>query len=322
MQAWVGIDSILKAIFTNRENTAIMLEIFRQSIIMPIKYVDTTRSAISMFRRLFLGSKTQPIPAPVAEQKDKVVGFQRYFIEQLPALFKTESSPQTREQQVTLCLEILQLFKQTFENVSLTAEIRDVLLFTLLEITSTLLKADNPNQELAKSLASVMVDTLLFTWISSKIMNQEMWTRLQEGLQLLFHRIEPIIQMKLKLIQLSLVIRDFIFPPKKKQIKPAEIGENKNRAHAQSLTPDYRKITPNQREPAISSISWDYQSAFFIWNALLQTLRNTNRIKEAAIFSEAVGCISEIIDLFLDAENKAPYNHVIDSEFYLLHQPI
>lgn len=65
------------------------------------------------------------------------------------------------------------MFKQTFESGNLSTEIRfgetqsqtncrDVLLFTLLEITMALLKPDNPNQDLAKSLAAVMVDTLLY----------------------------------------------------------------------------------------------------------------------------------------------------------------
>jgi hypothetical protein len=60
------------------------------------------------------------------------------------------------------------------------------------------LKPDNPNQELAKSLAAVMVDTLLFTWISAKTSNVKMWARLQEALQSVFHRIEPVMQVKVR----------------------------------------------------------------------------------------------------------------------------
>ena len=41
-----------------------------------------------------------------------------------------------------------------------------------------------------------MVDTLLFTWISAKTTNMKMWARLQEALQSLFHRIEPVNQVR------------------------------------------------------------------------------------------------------------------------------
>jgi hypothetical protein len=119
----------------------------------------------------------------------------------MPNIFKIESKSIPADQQVTIILDIFTLFKQAFEVIdSLAPEIRDALLFTLLEITTATLKPDNPNPELAKSLAGVMVDTLLHTWISAKLTNVNMWARLQEALQFLFHRIEPVVQAKVKCV--------------------------------------------------------------------------------------------------------------------------
>lgn len=209
----------------------------------------------------------------------------------------TESKSFTAEAQVTLCLEILQMFKQTFERSDLlSVEIRyvlfstcflsinfltfrNVLLFTLLAITTTLLKPDNPNQTLAKSLAGVIVDTLLFTWISTKIRDPEMWARLQEGMQSTFHRIEPIHQTKvlllflsshsqMKLIQLALVYKDFLYPQsKKKKVRQPTRSESKKSSSAQ--TPDYRKGVTVEKDSSIASISWDLDSVSFLFHSLL-----------------------------------------------------
>eukprot|EP01114_Cavostelium_apophysatum_P016785 TRINITY_DN4844_c0_g1_i3.p1 TRINITY_DN4844_c0_g1~~TRINITY_DN4844_c0_g1_i3.p1 ORF type:complete len:1456 (+),score=431.48 TRINITY_DN4844_c0_g1_i3:258-4625(+) len=311
---WANIDVIMKTIWCSKENTAIMMELFRQACILPFNYVDTTRVAVHCYRRLFLGTKTEKIPPAIAEQKEKLVGFQKFFVEQLVNVFKTPSNPATIDMHVTLCLEILQLFKQTIEAGSFTSEIRDVLLFTLLEITTTLLKPDTPNQDLAKALASIMVDVLLFTWISSKILNPEMWTRLHESIQSLFHRIEPVVQAKLKLVQLSLIVRGFIFSRPK-----GPKSEESDKLRSQSITPDYRKVDKSESDTAIASLSWDYQTAYFIWSNLLQIFRNVSRIKEPAIFSEAVGAIAEVADIFIEAENKAS-NQLIYDETAL--QPI
>lgn len=70
------------------------------------------------------GSKKDPIPKLISETEN-LLSLQQFFIEQLPNVFITETKPQTAEQQVTLCLEIFQMFKQTFErNEALPTEIR------------------------------------------------------------------------------------------------------------------------------------------------------------------------------------------------------
>lgn len=71
-----------------------------------------------------------------------------------------------------------------------------MLLFTALELTTTLLRPDNPNENLARSLAFVLMDTLLFIWLSSKTTDEAKWKKFRESVQSLFHRMEPVSQVK------------------------------------------------------------------------------------------------------------------------------
>lgn len=40
-----------------------------------------------------------------------------------------------------------------------------------------------------------------------------------------------------------------------------------------------------------------------------------NKIKDPSIYSEAVGCISDVIDIFLYAESKAPQAQLIGKAY-------
>jgi len=42
------------------------------------------------------------------------------------------------------------------------------------------------------------IDTLLYMWISSRIVDPAIWESLQTGYRNLFHRPEPIVQLKVK----------------------------------------------------------------------------------------------------------------------------
>ena len=56
-------------------------------------------------------------------------------------------------------------------------------------------------------------------WIRTKTRKEELWDALQEGIFGLFHFMEPITQCKLKIIQLTWIIRQMMYPvrPQKKK---------------------------------------------------------------------------------------------------------
>ena len=91
------------------------------------------------------------------------------------------------------------------------------MLHTLLNATTEMCK----NNQVPDRVASTTLDTIFFIWIHTKMNTPAMWASLQQGVASLFHFMEPIKQTKLKLIQLTLVIKNMIYPQRKQKKKPA-----------------------------------------------------------------------------------------------------
>lgn len=82
-------------------------------------------------------------------------------------------------------------------------------------------------------------------------------------------------------------------------------------------TIDFKKLNFAKKDNVISSMQWDLESCLFMWNALLRIFTGANRIKDPGIQAEAISVISNIIDIFLHAESKAPFSHLTDRDFFL-----
>jgi hypothetical protein len=89
------------------------------------------------------------------------------------------------------------------------------MLHTLLNAFTDLCKVN----AVPERLSSMALDTIFFIWIHTKRNTQAMWDSLKAGISSIFHFMEPIKQTKLKLIQLTLVIKSLIYPQKKKKEK-------------------------------------------------------------------------------------------------------
>lgn len=75
------------------------------------------------------------------------------------------------------------------------------------------------NKSIVSSLADTLLDVILFIWIKTGRNTDEMWNALQTKLSSLFTYIQPVKQTKIKLIQLTLIIKNMIYPePKKKKV--------------------------------------------------------------------------------------------------------
>jgi hypothetical protein len=51
---------------------------------------------------------------------------------------------------------------------------------------------------------------------------------------------------------------------------------------------------------------------------LLQIFGNAKRIKDPNIYAEAIAGLTEIIDIFMHAESKAPYSQILEGNNILL----
>lgn len=54
LATWLNIDNVVKVLYSNKENWAIVKEIYRQSCQLPTEYVETIRTSVNTFRKIFL----------------------------------------------------------------------------------------------------------------------------------------------------------------------------------------------------------------------------------------------------------------------------
>ena len=160
-----------------------------------------------------------------------------------------------------------------------------------------------------------MLDTILFIWIHTKKNTEEMWMNLQKGIASTFNTcMEGITQTRLKLIQLTLLIRNNLYPKKVKKTRPnqtkrdADGKEIENKVLYKSVCPDSRKPIPEEPiDPTISTMTWELDELIYVWNQVLQIFSQVNTIKNPNIHSTAISVLCEIIEILQRAEESIPH---------------
>eukprot|EP01104_Vermistella_antarctica_P013529 TRINITY_DN4112_c0_g1_i3.p1 TRINITY_DN4112_c0_g1~~TRINITY_DN4112_c0_g1_i3.p1 ORF type:complete len:1259 (-),score=365.16 TRINITY_DN4112_c0_g1_i3:66-3842(-) len=310
---WMRNDHIVKILWTSEQNVDIMLEIYRQSCYLPIRCDNTIKKSIAVYRNLFLSE------TPAVEIKPRIVEYRKFFLQKLSVVFATESPTDDGFKHTALCLEILQLFKYMFVEAFDTLEdgTQEVLLYTLLDTTTTLLRKSSPNALLAENLASVMLDTVLFVWIRTKTRSEELWTALQTGIAGLFHSLEPVVQTHVKALQLTTVIKDLIYyhsgsgHQRKKPEKGHQEGkQTKVITVARSI--DYAEALPEiKRDPAICEMQWSVDDVVYAWRQVLNIFQNVNQIQDPKIHCEAIKSLTSVVRYIMSFEDEVPYEEYI-----------
>jgi len=310
---WMNNEQISSILWSSEENIQLMLEMFSQSCKLPIAYADTIKEAINLFQNLFLGAAKLP-----PEIEARHVEFRQFFFQQLPNIFNINPEDKPQEH-LALCQEIVQRFKAIFfeKYASFAVETQECMLHILLATTIDVCKN---HKKFDISLVKAMLDTVFLLWIRTKRNTDEMWLALQNGIDSIFHFMEPIIQTQLKLIQLTLTIKTMLYPERKVKKKPPaktpEGGEVPAKKFSQSICPDSRAPLPEYpADPNITGINWDSEEVIFVWNQVLQVFRNVNQIKDPQLHAEAIKVLCEVIEILLRAEEDIPYQEPV-------HQPL
>eukprot|EP01100_Stratorugosa_tubuloviscum_P011908 TRINITY_DN542_c0_g1_i1.p1 TRINITY_DN542_c0_g1~~TRINITY_DN542_c0_g1_i1.p1 ORF type:complete len:1470 (+),score=659.45 TRINITY_DN542_c0_g1_i1:33-4442(+) len=318
LEEWMKIPAIVNILWTNEDNINIILEIYRQSCCLPIQHcADTIRKSIFLFKKIFLDS-------PIQEVKHRLVEFRKFYIENISLIFQTETPAANLQMHVDLCREILNFIKALFVDSleTLEVETQEVFLNTLLDTTCYLLKENTPSAQLGKQLASVVLDTVIYAWIRTKTQQEHLWKRLQDGISSLFHDKQPVIETRAKIIQLTLIIREMIYPvreKKKKVIKVASTnGEEATpppkKAEAKiSKCPDVLPIPkPVERDPAIAKMTFTVDEIKYIWFQVLWIFSKVNQIADPGIHADAIDAVTEVVTILQQAEEAVPYQDIIN----------
>jgi len=327
-------DAIVHVLWSKPANVQLMLEIYRQCCRLSITYDETIKQGVQVFKELFwvrcstecrsscssnyshsasrlsLSLSRVQSPTTHADVAPSIVEYRKFFLQQLKTIFTTATPAGSEEKHIALCKEVLELFKQLFLDLydSIAAETSETLMYTVLDITTTLLDGTG-NKTLADNLAALILDvrfhslarsrllvsltdridrttcihthtlhtqTVLFIWIRTKTRKVELWKALQDGVFGIISSPETIPQCKLKILQLTWIIRDMIYPIKQKKKKPVKRPDSSSgkvdpAKTAMSLSPDsVPQLTPCAPDPKITNLDWTVDDIVYVWMRMLR----------------------------------------------------
>jgi len=297
--------------FTNtpgRGNISILLEIFKQSCRLPLKYYEVIKKSISTFKYLFLENLNE------LDLGEELYTYQTFILNEMLNVFSTESATYEKEREIigTYIIDVYKFMIENYQNFKPT--LKEIALNSMLQGTIALLRKSNPNKTVSLTLEQNIVSTTLYGWIKSKETNKKMWDVFHSSFEEIFYRPEVIKQIRSKLMQVTLVLKDLIYPLSQRKIqkKTKDIRNFTKGGEPKSL--DYQEVPAEiPADPAISTaIKWDVESCNWIWHCILDLFKNLHRIKEPNIHELATHILVDIVDLFIRTEVEVDFSDSLD----------
>ncbi|KAM9976861.1 hypothetical protein ACTFIR_010707 [Dictyostelium discoideum] len=302
--------ALTNIVVPGKGNISILLEIFKQSCRLPLKYYEVIKKSIQTFKYLFL-ENTKDL-----EFGEDLPIYQTFILNEMLHVFEAESQNFEKEREAIGTYIIDCVYKYLIEHYhSMTNELKEISLLAMLQGTVTLLRKSNPNKSVSVSLEQSIVSTTLYGWIKSKeINNKKLWEQFHQQFEEIYHRPEVIRQIKSKLLQVTLVLKELIYPLSQRLItkKLKDIRNTAKGGEPKSL--DHQEVPSEvSQDPAIhQNIQWDVETCKAIWHCLLDLFRNLSKIKEPTIHEMATQIIVDIVDLFIRTEQEVEFSDYLD----------
>ncbi|GAM24743.1 hypothetical protein SAMD00019534_079180 [Acytostelium subglobosum LB1] len=282
---------------------AILLEIYRQSCRLPLKYSETIKKSIFTFHTLFLSL----LYSVEMENTfgDEYYTLQTFVLNEMMSVFETDATGYEKERDA-LGMFIIGVYKQMIDIYpQLRPQTREILLTSLLLATTTLLRRSNTNRP-SLSLEQAMLSTTLFAWIKSKEDRAAMWAQCNVHFEELYFRTEVVKQIKSKMLQVTMILKEFVYPTSERKQKRLE-RDRKERGGPRS--PDSQEPLPDILvDQSIVQIGWDQETCYRTWINLLALLNNVHNIKDAQIHELSTSVLTDIVDIFLCAEEETDFS--------------
>jgi len=141
---------------------------------------------------------------------------------------------------------------------------------------------------------------------------------------------EPVVQTKIKVLQLTLVIKELIYPVKEKKKKVVKVSKEgdetpgppkKQEAPAPKCPDTLPPLQEIKRDPAVTdAMNWTVDEIKFAWTQMLLIFSKVNSINDPNIHAEAISCITEVVQTLMNAETSVPYQETLDgNNFFSIH---
>lgn len=304
LSSWISNPTVF-AFFVNAKekdsNIPLLLEIFRQGVRLPLHHAEVIKKLITSAQKMFLCNLD-----PEGVLGDRLFEYQQFVFVQLQYVMQQDTGSLEKEHE-SLGLFIIDVFKSLvgmYQN--LHPKTKELTLFAMLHNTGSLMKSSQ--KFLIKALGDNMVEALLFCWIKAKERRAEVWEKFFEGLEGMFHHMQTAVQLRIKILQLTLLIKELMYPLSERKIQK-KLKDMRNMAKGGDPRSIDFVVPPPEvvKDTEISNIPWDIDTVQWTWNCLNQALRHVNLIKDPAIHEAALNIIVEEVDILLRAEEDLDF---------------
>lgn len=215
-------------------------------------------------------------------------------------VFLWKSTAETLQAHIDLCTKVLEccwnITKVHWKN---SKDIWIKLQETLLHEVSNFLLASNPFsvRHISTSMAGEMFRYLFDIWILSPITTESMWKNCSQKLSNLVPWKALLEQWSDKVIQLTLLYRDFYYK---------DIIEKYNPIKKKPGKEPVKKEEKYQLSSRMKAIEWTKEKIKDVWFTFVHILGNLNSITYPENFSVALNTSLAVVELVLEADDKIP----------------
>eukprot|EP01113_Clastostelium_recurvatum_P014293 TRINITY_DN1775_c0_g1_i4.p1 TRINITY_DN1775_c0_g1~~TRINITY_DN1775_c0_g1_i4.p1 ORF type:complete len:2361 (+),score=516.35 TRINITY_DN1775_c0_g1_i4:87-7169(+) len=205
LELWTASTQMCAVLFS-QEDGLLMLEIFKQSCSLPLRYTATIRKAINVFKSCFMTLPKMKTCLGTRRQQ-----FWRRFIQSLAYVFSnpTGAGVEDVDNYAMLCKEILNIYMQLHSECGerMDSATWSHLLETVSCCAHDLVKRmdyiHQGSSPAIQSLANLLFQRLYYLWITAPVPTPEMWAKLRSSLAQLTHWRAAVVQWRYKMLQLT-----------------------------------------------------------------------------------------------------------------------
>ena len=313
---WLKTEHLRALFLRDQMGYQLLLDFYRAAMLLPQSHSATTGLMMgAVFPFVVLG-KEHPALAP-----DVVLAHQARVLDDTTLPFDPNPAADGPEH-VSTCLLVVQMFTTCLAHYAeLAPPTRKEYLYTLLRTAKKLLtpqpQPTNPNT--VQALRVPVMNHLLTAWLSTCVTDPAMWSDFHTTMEPLMVSPEVIRQIKLKLVHLTLVIRDTCYPLSPSKVSPngsagasgtassaavATTGKPKKEKPVWSLDSHESIEQSVTYDSNLAGLQWNVDVLLWVWHALLHTFHKVNTFVSPRMYEGAMNVITDVLDILLLAEEN------------------
>ncbi|KAJ3436620.1 rho gtpase-activating protein [Anaeramoeba flamelloides] len=324
---WIKEGKLNECLFDITNNRTIILEIFRQGLLLPIGYDNTVFEILDQYEKWLKNKKKRPKAI-----RENLQFFLQTFISHILEAFFVTYDPQDLEQVVERCnryLFLLETFGREIDDY-LTQETWFHLLEGMLRTTNKIFGEALPGQKrtLAASIGGNLIGTLITIWLCSRTSSRYHWNLFEQCFLRCRDYFPVVIQWKRTLIKLTSMFYHYILGLDTKflTIKEETDFSKRRKRNIELENPDeflnqlpygieskFELIPPNSNEEEaiayyikFDNLRWNRNLGLFYWSKFLNLLGKVNSINDEKTHSIVISTYVEVYDLIYKIFKKFP----------------